>query len=340
MTQVSTLSEFLLHAGTEYRVYDLGRGIRHLSEQTFLDIEVGKQPYPYPRQGHAWLGIVFWNKTLSQEHYIWFLKLPVDENAVVISASRDHFLQLVVEALDKETNNTSDTLSKVENPYNFTPNQHLLADFNAVTKVALRLPPSNYYQDIQRYLKAPSVINWQHLATQGIADFCSRLTEANNESLFIESYSSLPSQVKHAFLSSLEHYPLSEALVEVILKNVEEEKADKHLMALAIKALTNSQHVKVAQDFIAEILVSNGNPDLNVLTIIVARHWLLLGDVKLLVKLLEQAATISNDVCLGFYQDLVMLPIMRRHLITIMQNNDLYPNLTAPLATLKQRLTK
>ncbi|HBI76406.1 MAG TPA: DUF3549 domain-containing protein, partial [Alteromonas macleodii] len=52
----------LLHAGTEYQVFDLGRRLEPTDSQTFLEIENGSAYAPYPRQQHAWFGIVFWNK--------------------------------------------------------------------------------------------------------------------------------------------------------------------------------------------------------------------------------------------------------------------------------------
>ena len=36
MSQINTISEFLLQAGTDYRVFDMARGIRQLESQLFL----------------------------------------------------------------------------------------------------------------------------------------------------------------------------------------------------------------------------------------------------------------------------------------------------------------
>ena len=57
MSSIDTISEFLLHAGTDYRVFDMARGIRPLDSQSFLEIENGTVPAPYPRQQHIWFGV-------------------------------------------------------------------------------------------------------------------------------------------------------------------------------------------------------------------------------------------------------------------------------------------
>jgi hypothetical protein len=109
MSQINTISEFLLQAGTDYRAFDMARGIRPLESPLFLDIESAIVPAPYPRQQHAWFGILFFNKQMSIEHYIWFVKLPLDEQGLVIGAARQQFLQIVVEAMGQ-------SLGKQNNP--------------------------------------------------------------------------------------------------------------------------------------------------------------------------------------------------------------------------------
>ncbi|TDF39532.1 DUF3549 family protein [Alteromonadaceae bacterium M269] len=321
MTTISTLSEFLLQAGTEYRVYDMGRGIRYLPDQLFLDIENGAIPYPYPRQSHAWIGILFWNKNLSHEHYIWFLKLPVDEFSHLISGPRDHFLNLVVEALANTSSNQSDTLSKVENPYNFTPNQQALADFNALTKSQLQLPPSNFYQETKSYLSAPKVINWQTLALQGIADFCANMTEGDNEKTLINAIKSLPAPVQNAFFASFEHYSLPIDLVEVLLELANENKKDINTQALVVRSLAQSQQYQVVKEYILGLLNRNDSKDINLLSVVVGRHWQLLDKTETVTSLLESAVAVSPDVCTGLYQDLVGIPEMRKLMLEVLRKS-------------------
>jgi hypothetical protein len=121
---INSISEFLLHAGTEYIVFDMGRRLTALDNQAFLDIENGSTVAPFPRQQHAWFGIVFWNKNSSNQHYIWFIKLPLDEQGLVVAASRNHFLQIIVDALGQSISDDSEAANTLpDNPYSFVPAQ-------------------------------------------------------------------------------------------------------------------------------------------------------------------------------------------------------------------------
>ena len=73
---IQTLSEFLLHAGTNFQLFDLGRGVHAMDTQMFLDLENGMLPCPRPRQQHAWFAIVFWSGKPVKQHYVWFVKFP------------------------------------------------------------------------------------------------------------------------------------------------------------------------------------------------------------------------------------------------------------------------
>lgn len=94
--QIATLGQLLDGAGTQWRAFDIGRHITKLDKQQFLAIEQAQVPYPYPLAGHAWLAIQFWDAKASKEPYVWFLKFPLDEQSKLVSASRDHFADMVI----------------------------------------------------------------------------------------------------------------------------------------------------------------------------------------------------------------------------------------------------
>ena len=99
---IATLGQLLDGAGTQWRAFDIGRHITKLDKKQFLAIEQAQVPYPYPLAGHAWLAIQFWDSKASKEPYVWFLKFPLDEQSKLVSASRDHFANMVIEALGSE----------------------------------------------------------------------------------------------------------------------------------------------------------------------------------------------------------------------------------------------
>ncbi|MBL1418775.1 MAG: DUF3549 family protein, partial [Moritella sp.] len=59
MHTLNTLSEFLLQAKTQFRVYDMGRKISKISTDDFMQFESAQRPYPAPLQRHAQFAITF-----------------------------------------------------------------------------------------------------------------------------------------------------------------------------------------------------------------------------------------------------------------------------------------
>ena len=188
MSQINTISEFLLQAGTDYRVFDMARGIRPLESQVFLEIENATIPAPFPRQQHAWFGVLFFNKKISDERYIWFVKLPLDEQGLVIGAARQQFLQIVVEALgqslDKQ-NNPNNQLP--ENPFTFVPNQQQLADFNSIGRVELEIPLSEHLNLVEQYLATPERHDWRTSSYAGYRRFYRVFTARQRKQLLIKT---------------------------------------------------------------------------------------------------------------------------------------------------------
>ena len=168
---IDTISEFMLHAGTEYRVYDMGRGIESMHSQKFIALENNQLPAPCPRAGHAWFGIVFWNKKISHEQYIWFVKLPIDERSLIIQAARNQFLEAVVTALGSNLEKNAEQGGQLsDNPFVFTPSQQQLADINAIIRRDLNLSTREGLDKAIAYIKNPALDTWQDLALQDIAD--------------------------------------------------------------------------------------------------------------------------------------------------------------------------
>ena len=107
-SRINSLSEFLLQAHTQHLVFDMGRGLKPITNQLFFEWENQQSPCLYPRQDHAWFCIAFWNEKLSSERYIWFIKLPLDENGLMIQAARNQFLEIIIQALGKGLEHTQD----------------------------------------------------------------------------------------------------------------------------------------------------------------------------------------------------------------------------------------
>ncbi len=320
MSNIDTISEFLLHAGTEFRVFDMARGIRPLSTQTFLDIENGSVAAPYPRQQHAWFGILFFNKQASQEQYIWFVKLPIDEQGLVISAARRQFLQIVVEALGKELDNKNNPNNQLpENPFTFVPNQHLLADFNAKCRASLDIGESKHLAKVIEYFQAPQQHDWQELSVQGIADFCTDIINDQHQILLTKTFDNLPPQMQTALCTSLENHVLPKKLTALLINWAEEQPFNEQRIQSALRAVTQSSTPENVEAFILNLLKSAQFSNPNLLILIGARHWQHLNQPELLAMFIDKLVECGNDIFTGLYADLVQIPEIRNSMLGVLR---------------------
>ena len=189
MSEFKSINEFFSQIGCQFQCYDMGRLITPVTVQTLVDFEDNRINWPSPFMQHAWLAILFWttqntqSKTIlaNQTHYVWFLKLPLDEQAKLNLVARDDFLRRLIEALTSQiesdaSDKTAEQLHTVENamkdnPYGFQPRQEQLANFHAIVHKHLSLPASQYYDAVQSYLTGtPGYDNWMELGLQGFAD--------------------------------------------------------------------------------------------------------------------------------------------------------------------------
>lgn len=316
--QISTISEFLLHAGTDYRAFDMGRGIRQMSSQSLLDIELGKIQPQFVRLQHVWFGLVFWDKTRSSEHYIWFIKLPVDEQGLVIAATRNHFLQIIIDALGAQLENARQNAARLpENPYTFVPNQQQLADFNSISRVALKLDSSQFYQSVRQFLDAPSVIDWHTLPLQGLTDITARLHQDGNLSALLTCFEQLPLPVVNKILLSLENHKVEAPLAEKIQTLLNTHPEDPTIWQHGLRALAQSPCSELVSDLIRQVLDGPLRQDAALLMIIAGRLWQHLNQQSLLTDYLLATASTDQDfqLFIGIFSDLVQLPALRPTLL-------------------------
>lgn len=308
MSGISSISEFLLEAGTEYRIVDMGRGFHLLDSQTFLDIENGKTAPLHPRQQMIWLGVLFWNKHLSQQQYIWFIKLPLDEQGLVVSAQRDQFLQIILEALGTEMLQSEEEKSIPDNPFLFQPSQPQIADFNSLARSLLNLGPGQYYQNAKNYMARPDINNWQEIALQGISDVACNLGLDHNAKHIVDNFTQFAPEVQDSLLASLENQILPEELDEFLLTQFKACDIHSALFNPLLRSLTKSQNkIALSQNLKAVFQQSLSTQD-NLL-VIAGRHWQLLEDYSMLTLFCEEAARLG--IFAQLYADLVQIPTLR-----------------------------
>ncbi|MBC3764900.1 DUF3549 family protein [Neptunicella marina] len=324
---MTTISEFLLQAGTQFWAFDLSRGIQLLPSQQFLEIESGIIAHPSPRQQHAWFAIVFNNKMLTAQHYIWFVKLPLDEIGKVQDAARSQFLQIIVEALGRDMQQGENGSADLpENPFSFVPNQQQMADFNSLCRKTLIQPPSEHFKPTQGYFANPSPDSWQTLAMQGISDFVVFSSDTELTAVLQHQLPTLPEPVISSLFSSLENRQINKAATQAVLDFAENNAGNHRLQGLAQRAISQSTANALVSNYLMQLLTASNNElSLDSLVVIAGRHWQRLHNNPALLtaffeKLASQPQTAESFSAL--FADLVQIPLLRTEILGLIRQAD------------------
>jgi hypothetical protein len=337
MSQIATISEFLLQAGTEYRVFDIGRTIHSISTQQFLEIENALSKPQFPRAQHAWFAIIFWNKTLSDQHYIWFVKLPIDEQGFIVAAARNHYLQIIVDALGQQLEQAPSKNAQLpDNPYSFIPNQHQLADFTSISRAHLKLGQSDFYQVATSYLKNPQSADWQTVPVQGIADLATQINQPEIEYLLVKHFTALAEPVKFALLTSIENQPLKTKTVELIKHFLLNNPNNPIIWQQGLRALSQSVNKELVEELLNHAVSSELATDQNLLSVISGRLWHYLNSPQMLRSFLNAVANCDSSSVLfvAIYRDLVQIPSLRLSMLEMLRWPDKSPELTRSVGKL------
>ncbi|MGO2292712.1 MAG: DUF3549 family protein [Pseudoalteromonas sp.] len=325
--RIATLGQLLDTAGTQWRAFDIGRHITKFDKTQFMAIEQAQIPYPFPLAGHAWLAIQFWDSKASKEPYVWFLKFPIDEQSKLVSASRDHFASMVMEALGEDLTSEHAEGKLDNNPYVFTPNANKLATFNAQLKVLLKQPASQYYEYARQYFSGQvGFNNWQNVAVQGIADFALRLHEDNNLVKLQDAWGQLPAEVLQPLSAMLEHVDIPVKFCEQLAKYAQTAITQQDTIALccALRAMSSSSAKGVIAQLVDTILASELAHDSDVLLTIAGRCFSLLEDGDRLHIFMDNCAHHQqiDELFPSIFADLVAIPSVRPHLLGLLRKEN------------------
>ncbi|TKB49733.1 DUF3549 family protein [Ferrimonas sediminicola] len=336
MDNITTLHQFLQAAGVQYQVFDLGRRVVPLDPIEFAQVEATHSPYPYPRGGHAWLGVLFWNPALSQDHYIWFIKLPLDERGLLNPAARSQFLQTVVDALggDPTAPMTETQQQKLKsNPFIFQPSQDKLAVFHARVNAQLARPASIYYEHCQSYLKGQlGWDNWQQLGLQGLADNLARITQTQRQQEMPEAIGQMPPEPLAAFASVAEHFPCSPEMAQAWLSLMDNGDNDA-INQMALRGLAGTEQWLPRA---IELALPQASAD--TLVVIAARCWSALATPTLLKAYLTQLAKLDKTLFVALYSDLVSMPTLRQRVLGVLRDPEREPALAEAIGHLMRNV--
>ncbi len=247
MDATHTLSGIVGQAGCQFQVFDLGRRVQPVDNETFKAVEANQAPYPYPIQQHAVFAFAYWKEVSSP--WIWFLKFPLDERGLLKQAAVGDFIRYIAEALGA-VDNPEDPEDRGEMPYTYTPPDNKMAMFHALFAAGHKQQASRYYEHTQHYLSGGlEWANWQGVGIQGIADICARLGNDNNTTILRRALSHLPSEPLEAFLECIEHTTLPDSLANRLAEmlNHQSQDTDRHISL--IRALAGAEKSVQARAF-------------------------------------------------------------------------------------------
>ncbi|WP_163932966.1 DUF3549 family protein [Paraferrimonas sp. SM1919] len=312
MSNISSFNQFFALAGATYQVFEIGRKIQPLPVSIFDHIEQGLRPYPAPVQGHGQIAISY---THNEQQFVWFLKLPLDENGLVIAGPKVDFLRHVGGHLgqDLSKNLTPEQQQALSShAINFQPPQDKQAMFNAKLRLEQGLAPSSQYPFVVEYFKGehPSD-SWQQMGLQGLADFALRANE--HKALIINQLTTLDAEVMINLLHLLENVDIDDEIGQALftlLTQADNSAQKQHwLRGLAGNLLYSQQAVD-------HCLAQTEALDLNILLIIAARHHMALMHPTSLNLYLEHMAKHDKDVFNQLFADLVSLAGLRNGLLS------------------------
>jgi len=328
MQKFDSISHFIQSGDFNYRIFDMGRKVTPIDQQTFEQIENQTLAYPYPFQQKAKLALLIWEKDKPHESVIWFLQFPIDELGYLKQQSRDAFLIELLEQAGKNIlakQKGKPVLDELnESPFAFTPSPPFLAIFHAFATRELNQAASQYYQHAHHYLTGETGFEqWQFLGLQGIADVIARLDQDNNESLLTKAIPSMPNEPLLNFAQMLENTSVSKNLFDALAQRLKKEIAQENPNALLIAALLrgiSSADNDLKQQAILDTLNSPMGDNIEILAAISGRSWESLKDPTLLAVFLEKIAQHQTPAFNAILTDLLMIPGMREPILSAMRN--------------------
>ena len=213
MEYPTSLNTLLESTELKYRWVNIGRGIRSINNELFNSIEQCKTTYPWPVGYQAWFALIVWNPSQDQQHTIWFFKLPLDEQGLLIPQARDALIKellvmLGIISTDKDNQSSA---------YTFDPDNEQKAAIHAKVSKMLAEPPSSWFLPVKEYLSnKKSSVAWSSLGLQGFADITERTSEKAINSLLTDAISWVDAPVFEAVCSFLQNKKISTLLASAI----------------------------------------------------------------------------------------------------------------------------
>ena len=325
MSDSGTLSGLIAEAKFKLRWFDLGRRVQAVSRSAAEAFESGQGPWPYPYLRQAWSGLLL-TPAEGGEAIVWFLRLPLDEQAKLQLPVRDAFVRLLTQKLDaRDTDQPAAQLDTAlrESGLMFTPAPERQASFHARIAKLLRRPPSAHLAATLEYMQQPDLVRWDQLGLQGIADLAVRWQE--HGALLCRQMTELAPPVLISLYQCLESeaidHHLSERIIERAVRELDADATDMGLVAAAVRGLSHSPAAGLRREFLKALCRGNSGQNSEVLAAIGSRCIDDLAQPEIAAPWLEAlAASQSQDTFNLLLADLMYLPSVRAALLSVLRD--------------------
>lgn len=332
MSNINTLGELLAAANTQYRVFDLGRRVRPISNSVFDAFETLAVPYPYPIQGHAQFAMVFGED--PQQPFIWFLKFPLDERGLLNPAARSQFMQMLSDAIGQDITKplTEEEQQRMaSHPFHAKPSQEKLAIFNAQLRKSLHQPASSQYEFACQYLAGNASDDlWQTVGLQGLADICTRASDSEHAQLLSNALTTSIAEIHVATCQLLEHVEAPTSVLQTITKLFTDMDAERRSYLLRASASSEETTAQLLQQ-----LADKQQPlDQQQLIAVAARCWSVLKRDAIRKFYLESLAAQPQPFFNQIFADIVAIPEIRMPMLSELRNPERSAQLAAAIGGL------
>ena len=351
MTQaIETLGQLFAQMQVNVRCYDLGRRVEKLTKEQFQCFEELRKPYPRPHLQHALIGVVFWQQQTIKQPSVWCLRLPLDEQGLLIPNERDRFLQHLLIAVNNNLNaeKKQEQLKAVleGNPYTFTPPQEKQAAFNAKIKVSLKLPASQYFAPTLEYLQGSYYSQWQNVALQGLADVAARWQQTDCQKALLKALPEVPVSVLVSLCQCLENEAIDALIAETLLQRLQQvlgasanSGENNATIAACLRGLSfsvSATHIQTAVDSVLHSGTPTDAVDIEVIATLATRlapQLLSGGNPLVFMELLAQH---SEQAFIGVMSELLYQPAIREPFLSGMRLPDRSETLSRAIGALLQ----
>lgn len=314
------LLDLLNTAGTEIRIFDLGRRVSQLSTDQFKLIEQAQMHYPAPYMHLAFVGILIWNPANRSENAVWFLKLPLDEQGFLVQAARDDLVsRLVTNVVNHKSGEPLPEDALKDNPFAYKPEQEKMAMFHSQAAIEMQQHASQYFEFAQQYFDGQlDAERWPDLALQGIADYAARLPSmAQSQARLLANLPNIPDAPLANLCAQLEHIalpdPLAQALALRLQAQLNSDQGSALQTAALLRGVSNTRDENLKQTLVRDILLSRFGQDAEILVTIATRCTTAFYALDILSLFLEKLAT-SDAGQNGFSRiiaELMFMPTLR-----------------------------